>query len=211
MTTKKFAKEIEKLGRKTINFSPYEANYDYILMKNNREIGYLIDNKCFLIASVSLKTLLPDAELHNPVNSLVHQFIEIKNLDDEDQFIRCLEVVYNDLYLKNELITDFSGIFEAYQRHPDEIEKFYEKLLLLLDFSWKNKLLRLNPLDNQGRIIKFRFIYDDLTEHGMAIFPKLLLQFLKYNDRTPNPDFVKMLPKWLNKLETENSRRSLCN
>lgn len=200
MTTKKFAKQIDKYDKEINNFGVYLSAEDYLLKQNNKEVGCLKDEKCYLIATASLVKMFPSEALVNPVDSPIYKFIEMKDLENKEQFVKAVGAVYQDLYHKEDFVTDISALFESYQKYPEDIARIYENHIVFLRFAYEQKLLRLNPLDLHGRIIKFKFIYNDLTELGERIFPELYHKFLTYGDRTPNPDYEKMLPRWFKKL-----------
>ncbi len=201
MTSKKLAKQIDKYDKEIINFGVYQSAEDYLLKKNNKEVGCLKDEKCFLIATPSLIKLFPSETLTNPLESLAHRYIEIKDIENKELFVKAVNAVYDDLHHKGEFVADISSIFESYQKYPKDITQFYDEHIIFLRFAYEHNLLRLNPFDLQGRIIKFEYLYRDLTEKGEEIFPELYDKFLQYGDRTPNPDYEKMLPRWYKKLE----------
>lgn len=197
-TTKKFAKQIEKLGKDNINFWAYDNIGDFILKQNNREIGRLLDNRCYLIATPQLQQILKDEVLVNSFDVPIYDFIEFRDLDDKDLFDKCIRAIYDDLYRDDDLQADFSSLYHAYQNYPQDITCFYNIDVLFLKFCYDNGLLLLNPLDEKQRIIKFAFYYKDLTEKGKPIFALLRHKFLAYMDRNPkNPKYEKMLEKYL--------------
>lgn len=177
MTSKKFAKQIDKYNKEIINFGAYLSAKDYILNKNAKEVGYLKDEKCYLIATPSLVKLFPTASLENPLELPVHQFIEIKDVDNKELFVSAVNAVYDDLYHSKDFVADISVFFESYKNYPEDIARLYDEQTIFLRFAYEHNLLKLNPLDLQGRIIKFEYLHCDLTEKVRKFSKSYIISF----------------------------------
>ena len=65
------------------------------------------------------------------------------------------------------------------------------------------ELLKKNPLDRQGRILRMVYINQDLTNTGKYLFPELLDKFLAFFDRKGKTSLETMLNRWYTTLEKE--------
>ena len=91
-------------------------------------------------------------------------------------------------------------------------EERWEKALKLLyaeKFDWsrlvyfEKELLKKNPLDRQGRILRMVYLNQDLSESGKVLFPRLLQKFLVFTDRNGKTSLETMLKRWYTALEKE--------
>ncbi|MBS6310008.1 MAG: hypothetical protein KH842_02005 [Firmicutes bacterium] len=76
-------------------------------------------------------------------------------------------------------------------------EEHWEKALKLL------YILKKNPLDRQGRILRMVYLNQDLTEAGKYLFPRLMQKFLVFTDRKGKTSLGTMLKRWYTALEKE--------
>ena len=60
------------------------------------------------------------------------------------------------------------------------VEDFYDENVVFLRFCFEKELLKKNPLDRQGRILRMVYINQDLTNTGKYLFPELLDKFLAF-------------------------------
>ena len=58
---------------------------------------------------------------------------------------------------------------------------------VFLRFCFEKELLKKNPLDRQGRILRMVYLNQDLTEAGKYLFPRLMQKFLVFTDRKGKP------------------------
>ena len=83
------------------------------------------------------------------------------------------------------------------------VEDFYDENVVFLRFCFEKELLKKNPLDRQGRILRRVYINQDLTEAGKYLFPRLLHKFLAFSDRNGKTSLEIMLKRWYTALEKE--------
>ena len=60
------------------------------------------------------------------------------------------------------------------------VEDFYDENVVFLRFCFEKELLKKNPLDRQGRILRIVYLNQDLTNIGKNLFPELLDKFLAF-------------------------------
>ena len=70
-------------------------------------------------------------------------------------------------------------------------------------FCFDRELLKKNPLDRQGRILRMAYLNRDLTEAGKVLFPRRLQKFLAFTDRNGKTSLETMLKQWYTQLEKE--------
>ena len=76
-------------------------------------------------------------------------------------------------------------------------------VVVFLRFCFEKELLKKNPLDRQGRILRMVYINQDLTNTGKYLFPELLDKFLAFFDRKGKTSLETMLKRWYTQLEKE--------
>ena len=74
---------------------------------------------------------------------------------------------------------------------------------MFLRFCFKKELLKKNPLDRQGRILRMVYLNQDLTKAGKYLFPRLMQKFLVFTDRKGKTTLETMLNRWYIALEKE--------
>ena len=74
---------------------------------------------------------------------------------------------------------------------------------VFLRFCFEKELLKKNPLDRRGRIIRMVYLNQDLTKAGKYLFPRLLQKFLVFTDRGGKTSLETMLNRWYTALEKE--------
>ena len=62
------------------------------------------------------------------------------------------------------------------------VEDFYDENVVFLRFCFEKELLKKNPLDRQGRILRMVYLNQDLTKAGKYLFPRLKMCI---RDRSP--------------------------
>ena len=83
------------------------------------------------------------------------------------------------------------------------VEDFYDENVVFLRFCFEKELLKKNPLDRQGRILRMVYLNQDLTNIGKNLFPELLDKFLDFFDRKGKTSLETMLQRWYTQLEKE--------
>ncbi|MDO5105258.1 hypothetical protein [Capnocytophaga sp.] len=189
MTTKKFAKYLEKQCKAVINFSLEPMFEDYIAQVNGKRIGVAYSDKFYVMyapKSVRFKAIMPDVEPVNPFGWGYYKLVEIENLDDSEKLKELVMAVYNDLHFENEFVMDIAALFYSYQSYPEIVEKIYNMHLTFLRFCHEKGLLQMNVVDSHDRILKMHFTNADLTDSGQQIVAQLHRKWLIYNDKNDN-------------------------
>ena len=88
------------------------------------------------------------------------------------------------------------------------VEDFYDENVVFLRFCFEKELLKKNPLDRQGRILRMVYLNHDLTNIGKNLFPELLDKFLAFFDRKGKTSLETMLNRWYTALEKESRSRT---
>ena len=83
------------------------------------------------------------------------------------------------------------------------VEDFYDENVVFLRFCFEKELLKKNPLDRRGRILRMVYLNRDLTNTGKYLFPELLDKFLAFFDRNGKTSLETMLNRWYAALEKE--------
>lgn len=202
MTTKKFAKYIEKQCKEIINFSLMPMFEDYIAQVNSKRIGVVYKEKFYVMYAPTfqrLKEIMPNATTVNPFDWGYHSLVEIENLEDPQRLKEIVQAVYNDLYFDNEYVMDISAFFYSYQNYPDLIAKTYDLHITFLRFCYEKGLLQMNFVDDKDRILKMHFTNEDLTDSGHKIVSQLHRKWLIYNDKNDSKSATRL--KDVKKLE----------
>ena len=63
-------------------------------------------------------------------------------------------------------------------------------------FCFEKELLKKDPLDRQGRILRMVYRNQDLTKAGKYLFPRLMQKFLVFTDRKGKTTLETMLNRW---------------
>ena len=83
------------------------------------------------------------------------------------------------------------------------VEDFYDENVVFLRFCFEKELLKKDPLDRQGRILRMVYLNQDLTKAGKYLFPRLMQKFLVFTDRKGKTTLETMLNRWYIALEKE--------
>ena len=83
------------------------------------------------------------------------------------------------------------------------VEDFYDENVVFLRFCFEKELLKKDPLDRQGRILRMVYINQNLTEAGKYLFPRLMQKFLVFTDCKGKTSLETMLKRWYTALEKE--------
>lgn len=176
MTTEKFAKYVKKQCKEINNFSLESLFGEYIILVSGKRVGVLYQEKFYVFYTPTFEkpeNILPDFKTVNLFDWRYYQFIEIRDLEDRDRLIKIIEYVYHELYFLQEVIIDIEFLFQGYRGYPEIIHSLYDEHLTFLRFAYEKKLLKVNPMDIEGRIIKFLYKNLDLTETGCKILDEL--------------------------------------
>lgn len=186
MTTKKFAQYIKKQCKEINNFSLESLFGEYIVLVSGKRVGVLYQEKFYVLYAPTFENpekILPDFKTLNLFDWKYYQFIEIEDLEDKDRLARIIKYVYHELYFSKEVVIDIEFLFQSYRGYPEIIHELYEEHLTFLRFAYEKKLLKVNPVDIEGRIIKFSYTNLDLTETGHNILDELYDKWLIYTDK----------------------------
>ncbi len=205
MTSKKYATYFKKQCKSIQNISLEPIFGEYIITQHNQRIGVLYQDQFYLLSNSNLKQYLPDSKEVNPFEWAYYRLVLIEDTEDIELLKHLISITYKNLYFQKEYVLDISEIIKAYSVYPDSIQNIYDLYITFLRFSYEKKLLKLNPLDKQNRILHMRFINHDLTELGTQIFSDLNFKWLEYTDKndTKTPERivnVKMLEKYYQQL-----------
>ena len=181
MTTKKYSQYIQKQTKGVHNIMLELIFNDYVMYRNNKRIGFLFENKLYLISTDNLKKMLPDAIEEKLFG--FEKLILIEDTEDIELLKNIILMTYNDLYLATEYVFDLSSLMDSYSKYPSIIVDLYDSHITFLQFCYEKKLLNLNPLDKCNRIIRMAFANNDLTEAGIKIVEKLHYKWIIYTDK----------------------------
>ncbi|WP_121122088.1 hypothetical protein [Sphingobacterium puteale] len=183
MTTKTFKEDFRKKTKSIANIMIEAMFSDYILYKNGKRIGVLFDNKLLLVSTENLKKLLPDAPEETSFDWGYYKLICIEGLENIVLLEQAINTTYNDLYFEQEFVADIAAMIESYASYPDIMTKLYNHHTTFLRFCYEKKLLKKQPIDQLGRIIRMYYTNSDLTENGIKTFEHLYEKWLNYNDK----------------------------
>ena len=211
MTTKKFAKYLEKQCKEIINFSLEPLFEEYVVLVSGKRVGVIYQEKLYVLYAPTFENveeMIPDFETVNLFSWAYLSFIKIKDIEDKEKLQDIINYVYHELYFTKDIVIDIGFYFQSFRGYPDRIYKIYQRNVTLLCFAYENTLLKVDPLDSEGRIIKLSYTNNDLTPYGQQILHPLYRKWLAYTDKN-NADSlkravnVKQLEKYYKKL-TEN-------
>ena len=117
----------------------------------------------------------------------------------EEHWEKALKLLYAEKFDWSRLVYDitYTSIGAAV------VEDFYDENVVFLRFCFEKELLKKNPLDRQGRILRMVYLNQDLTNIGKNLFPALLDKFLAFYDRKGKTSLETMLQRWYIALEKE--------
>lgn len=201
MTTKKYADFIYKQTKGVYNIMIEQMFSDYVLYKDGKRIGVLYDNKLLLVSTENLNKLFPNAVQEKSFDWGYYKLIYIEDTEDKELLEKAIRTTYDDLYFQKDFVIDISYLFKVNKNYSGTIEKIYDLHITFLRFCYDKGLLKINPIDKQGRILHMRFLNNDLTENGTKIFNELHHKWLIYTDKNDGNTSerignVKMLEKY---------------
>lgn len=179
----------------SLYFSPAKSK-NYMLYCNGNFIGGLFDEElCFVYAdSVSERLGHPEPVFRGYSSTAQHRMLVIP----EAHWEKALKLLYAEKFDWSRLVYDitYTSIGAAV------VEDFYDKNVVFLRFCFEKELLKKNPLDRQGRILRMVYLNQDLTKKGIVLFPQLIEKFLVFTDRHGKTSLETMLNRWYSKLES---------
>lgn len=184
-----------------IVFSPAQ-NKNWMMICNNHFIGGLFDEELYFVYTESANKLLnsPSPVYKGYSMQAQHKMllIPIENAMD------LLVVTYKEKFDWANFVCDISSHFTANRKYPEHIINTYEMFIIFLRFCYGKKLLALNPLDKNNRILYMNYKNQDLTDKGKLLFNNLMIDWFTYTDRTNKIDNTKMLEKYYLKILQKN-------
>jgi hypothetical protein len=208
MTTKNFAKYIEKQCKGINNFSLEALFGEYVVLVSGKRVGVIYQEKFYVLYAPTFEnaeTVIPDFKVINLFNWKYYSFVEIKDLEDNEKLKNIINYVYNELYFAKNVVIDIGFLFQSFKGYPEIIYKLYQENITFLRFAYEKKLLKVNPLDSEERIIKLSYTNNDLTTEGQQILYELYNKWLAYTDKNDADSLkravnVKQLEKYYKKL-----------
>lgn len=184
-----------------ITFSPAK-NKNWMMLCNNHFIGGLFDEALYFVYTEAVNQLLdnPPAVYKGYSTQAQHKMLLIPI----EKAMDLLVVTYVEKFDWANFVCDISSHFFANSKYPDHIVNNYEMFVIFLRFCYEKKLLVLNPLDKNNRILYMTYKNQDLTDNGKLVFSDLMFDWLTYTDRTTKIDNTKMLEKYYLKILQKN-------
>lgn len=180
----------------SLYFSPAKSK-NYMLYCNGNFIGGLFDEELCFVYADSVSELLghPEPVFRGYSSTAQHRMLVIP----EAHWEKALKLLYAEKFDWSRLVYDitYTSIGAAV------VEDFYDKNVVFLRFCFEKELLKKNPLDRQGRILRMVYLNQDLTKRGIVHFPQLIEKFLVFTDRHGKTSLETMLNRWYSKLESE--------
>ena len=160
-------------------------------------IGGLFDEELCFVYADSVSELLgqPEPVYRGYSSTAQHRMLVIP----EEHWAKALKLLYAEKFDWSRLVYDitYTSIGAAV------VEDFYDENVVFLRFCFEKELLKKNPLDRQGRILRMVYLNQDLTNIGKNLFPELLDKFLAFYDRKGKTSLETMLKRWYTQLEKE--------
>ena len=168
-----------------------------MLYCNGSFIGGLFDEELCFVYADSVSELLgrPEPVCCGYSSTAQHRMLVIP----EEHWEKALKLLYAEKFDWSRLVYDitYTSIGAAV------VEDFYDENAVFLRFCFEKELLKKNPLDRQGRILRMVYLNQDLTEAGKYLFPRLMQKFLVFTDRKGKTGLETMLKRWYTALEKE--------
>ena len=156
-----------------LSYSPAKSK-NYMLYCNGNFIGGLFDEELCFVYTGSVSDLLghPEPVYRGYSSTTPHRMLAIP----EEHWEKALKLLYAEKFDWSRLVYDitYTSIGAAV------VEDFYDENVVFLRFCFEKKLLKKNPLDRQGRILRMVYLNQDLTNTGKHLFPELLDKFLAF-------------------------------
>lgn len=180
-----------------ITFSPAK-NKNWMMLCNNHFIGGLFDEELYFVYTEAADKLLnsPPVVYKGYSAQAQHKMLLIPM----EKAMDLLVVTYKEKFDWANYVCDISTHFTANRKYPEHIINTYEMFVIFLRFCYEKKLLVLNPLDKNNRILHMNYKNQDLTDKGKLVFHDLMIDWFTYTDRTNKLDNTKMLEKYYLKI-----------
>ena len=199
MTSIDFLNKVHKIldsQEYNLSYSPAKSK-NYMLYCNGNFIGGLFDEELCFVYADSVSELLghPEPVYRGYSSTAQHRMLVIP----EEHWSKALKLLYAEKFDWSRLVYDitYTSIGAAV------VEDFYDENAVFLRFCFEKELLKKNPLDRQGRILRMVYLNQDLTNIGKNLFPELLDKFLAFFDRKGKTSLETMLQRWYTQLEKE--------
>jgi hypothetical protein len=179
-----------------LSYSPAKSK-NYMLHCNGNFIGGLFDEELCFVYADSVSELLgnPEPVYRGYSSTAQHRMLVIP----EEHWKQALKLLYAEKFDWSRLVYDITYVSIG----AAVVEEFYDENVVFLRFCFEKGLLKKNPLDRQGRILRMVYINRDLTDTGKHLFPELLDKFLVFTDRKGKTSLETMLKRWYTALEKE--------
>ena len=152
----------------SLSYSPAKSK-NYMLYCNGNFIGGLFDEELCFVYADSVSELLgqPEPVYCGYSSTAQHRMLVIP----EEHWEKALKLLYAEKFDWSRLVYDitYTSIGAAV------VEDFYDENVVFLRFCFEKELLKKNPLDRQGRILRMVYLNQDLTEAGKYLFPLSLI------------------------------------
>lgn len=184
-----------------ITFYPAKKK-NWMMLCNNHFIGGIFDEALYFVYTEAVSQLLgsPPPVYKGCSTQAQHKMLLIPI----EKALDLLHLTYKEKFDWANYVCDISIHFFANSRYPDHIVKNYEMFVIFLRFCYEKKLLVLNPLDKNHRILYMIYKNQDLTDTGKLVFSDLMFDWLTYTDRTNKIDNIKMLENYYLKILQKN-------
>lgn len=207
---------MEKQCKGINNFSLESLFGEYIVLVSGKRVGVLYQEKFYVLYAPTFEkpeTVLPGFKTINLFDWGYYQFIEIDNLEDKDKLEKIINYIYHELYFLKKVVLDIAFLFQSYRGYPETIYKLYEEHLTFLNFAYEKNLIKENPFDREGRIIRLLYKNLDLTEEGHKVLRELYDKWLAYTDKNDTDSLkrarnIKQLEKYYQKLMDDFDKRA---
>ena len=187
----------------SLSYSPAKSK-NFMLYCNGNFIGGLFDEELCFVYADSVSELLgqPEPVYRGYSSTAQHRMLVIP----EEHWERALKLLYAEKFDWSRLVYDitYTSIGAAV------VEDFYDENVVFLRFCFEKELLKKDPLDRQGRILRMVYLNQDLTKAGKYLFPRLMQKFLVFTDRKGKTTLETMLNRWYIALEKEYRNHICC-
>ena len=157
----------------SLSYSPAKSK-NYMLYCNGNFIGGLFDEELCFVYADSVSELLgqPEPVYRGYSSTAQYRMLVIP----EEHWAKALKLLYAEKFDWSRLVYDitYTSIGAAV------VEDFYDENVVFLRFCFEKELLKKNPLDRHGRILRMVYLNQDLTNIGKNLFPELLDKFLAF-------------------------------
>ena len=189
-----------------ITVSPVKKG-NFFMYCNNHLIGGLFDDELYFVYCKVAEDFLNNLKLGD-ISIVVNESHRMLHIPF-DHAKELLDITYKDRFDGLNYVANIACHFESNSSYPEHIQSTYDNFVIFLKFCNSNKMLKRNPLDLKDRVVKFSYINSDLKPKGVLYFYPLLNKFYSFLDKAGKSDLEKMLKKWLDKLESDEAKKSV--